>query len=58
MVVASGLGMLSAEEEEDEDELERRDSRRLRRSWKAVEDMVDEVGDVILGLGREMWDVR
>jgi len=58
VVVASGLGMLSAEEEEDEDELERRDSRRLRRNWKAVEDMVDEVGDVILGLGREMWDVR
>ena len=58
MVVASGLGMLSAEEEEDEDELERRDSRRLRRNWKAVEDMVDEVGDVILGLGREMWIVR
>ena len=58
MVVASGLGMLSAEEEEDEDELERSDSRRLRRSWKAVEDIVDEVGDVILGLGRKMWDVR
>lgn len=58
MVVASGLGMLSAEEEEDEDEPERSDSRRLRRSWKAVEDMVDEVGDVILGLGREMWIVR
>ena len=58
MIVASGPEIESAVDGRYGDEPERRDSRRLRRSWKAVEDMVDEVGDVILGLGREMWDVR
>ena len=46
--------MLSGWEVEDDDEPERRDSRRLRRSWKAVEDMVDEVGEVIVLEGCEV----
>jgi hypothetical protein len=48
------------DEVEDVDEPERSDSRRSRRSWKAVEDMVNEMGGVMVvkcgSLGRALWD--